>query len=146
KHIQDFQTDVDASEKAKIESNYLQDVQEDIKEVFEDLKTEDENIADILKEVSDITSAKPPEFSDVDECKRNAVKKAKEVDEDLERVSGVGDEHDVETESSQIESLMEQAQTSDGSPRFFDFKEASNRKDLERLQGYNEDKQVEEEK
>src|SRR5699024_7041519 len=36
KHIQDFQTDVDASEKAKIESNYLQDVQEDIKEVFED--------------------------------------------------------------------------------------------------------------
>src|SRR5699024_9841001 len=56
KHIQDFQTDVDASEIAKIESNYLQDVQEDIKEVFEDLKTEDENIADILKEVSDITS------------------------------------------------------------------------------------------
>src|SRR5699024_7690714 len=111
KHIQDFQTDVDASEKAKIESNYLQDVQEDIKEVFEDLKTEDENIADILKEVSDI-----------------------------------GDEHDVETVLSQIESVMEQAQTSKGSARFSDFKGASNMKDLEKLQGYNEDKQVEEEK
>src|SRR5699024_10293191 len=115
----------------------------DIKEVFEDLKTEDENIADILKEVSDITSAKPPDFSDVDEWKTKAVKKAKEMDEDLDTFTGIGDEHDVEAVLSQIESVMEQAQTSKGSARFSDFKGASNMKDLEKLQGYNEDKQAE---
>ncbi|HLR52726.1 MAG TPA: hypothetical protein VK072_07625, partial [Candidatus Avamphibacillus sp.] len=86
------------------------------------------------------------EFSDVDEWKRNAVKKAKEVDEDLDTFTDIGDEHDVETVLSQIESVMEQAQTSKGSARFSDFKGASNMKDLEKLQGYNEDKQVEEEK
>src|SRR5699024_3043570 len=81
-----------------------------------------------------------------DEWKRNAVKKAKEVDEDLDTFTDIGDEHDVETVLSQIESVMEQAQTSKGSARFSDFKGASNMKDLEKLQGYNEDKQVEEEK
>src|SRR5699024_6421056 len=61
KHIQDFQSDVDASETAKIESNYLKDVQEDIKKVFEALKNQDESIAETIKEVSDITSDKPAE-------------------------------------------------------------------------------------
>src|SRR5699024_10496057 len=110
-------------------------------EVFEDLKTEDENIADILKEVSDITSAKPKEFSDVDKWNTKAVKKAKEMDEDLDTFTGIGDEHDVETVLSQIESVMEQAQTSKGSARFSDFKGASNMKALEKLQAYNEDKE-----
>ena len=143
KHIQDFQSDVDASETAKIESNYLKDVQEDIKKVFEALKNQDESIAETIKEVSDITSAKPAEFSDVNEWKTKAVKKAKEVDEDLDTFTGIGDEHDVESILSQIESVMEQAQTSKGSARFSDFKGASNMKDLEKLQGYNEDKQAE---
>src|SRR5699024_5196636 len=68
---------------------------------------------------------------------------AKEVDEDLDTFTGIGDEHDVESILSQIESVMEQAQTSKGSARFSDFKGASNMKDLEKLQGYNEDKQAE---
>src|SRR5699024_11488277 len=79
------------------------------------LKNQDESIAETIKEVSDITSAKPAEFSDVNEWKTKAVKKAKEVDEDLDTFTGIGDEHDVESILSQIESVMEQAQTSKGS-------------------------------
>src|SRR5699024_7207789 len=128
--IQGFHFVFDASDTAKIKRNYIKDVEDDIKKVIEALKNQDESIAEASKEDYDITHAKPAEFSDVNEWKTKAVKKAKEVDEGLDTFTGIGDEHDVESILRQIESVMEQAQTSKGSARFSDFKGASNMKDL----------------
>src|SRR5690625_7047923 len=64
-HIDKFGSDVDSSDSAIIKSSYLQEVKEDINEVSEDLEKQDEIIHDTIKEVSDISSATPPSFSDV---------------------------------------------------------------------------------
>ncbi|GGK05356.1 hypothetical protein GCM10007063_29720 [Lentibacillus kapialis] len=74
-HIKTFGSKVDGSDSAIIKSDYLQDVKEDINDVFEDLTKQDEIIHDTIAKVSDISSATPPSFSDVDERKKKTIKK-----------------------------------------------------------------------
>src|SRR5690625_3879606 len=135
-HIDTFGSDVDGSDSAIIKSSYLQEVKEDINEVFEDLEKQDEIIHDTIKEVSDISSATPPSFSDVDEWKKKAIKKLTELDEDISSFNGVGDETDVKEIMHQIETVMSNAKTSEGKARFADFEGASQGSELAKLQGY----------
>src|SRR5699024_4384242 len=121
-------------------SSYLQEVKEEINEVFEDLEKQDEIIHDTIKEVSDISTATPPSFSDVNEWKKKAIKKLTELDEDLSSFNGVGDETDVKEIMHQIETVMSNAKTSEGKARFADFEGASQGSELAKLQDYNEDK------
>src|SRR5690625_3633255 len=142
-HIDTFGSDVDGSDSAIIKSNYLQEVKEDINEVFEDLEKQDEIIHDTIKEVSDTSSATPPSFSDVDEWKKKAIKKLTELDEDLSSFTSVGDETDVKEFMHQIETVMSNAKTSEGKARFADFEGSSQGSELAKLQGYNADKKEE---
>src|SRR5690625_1515391 len=139
-HIEKFGSDVDSSDSAIIKSSYLQEVKEDINEVFEDLEKQDEIIHDTIKEVSDISSATPPSFSDVDEWKKKAIKKLTELDEDLSSFNSVGDETDVKEIMQRIETVMSNAKTSEGKARFADFEGASQGSELAKLQDYNADK------
>ena len=95
-HIKTFGSKVDGSDSAFIKSDYLQDIKEDINEVFEDLTKQDEIIHETIEKVSDISSATPPSFSDVDEWKKKAIKKLRELDEDLSSFNGEGDDTDVQ--------------------------------------------------
>lgn len=142
-HLEEFQSEVDVSETAIIQSDYLQDIQEDVNELYEDLVTQDETIHDTINDVSDISSATPPSFSEIDEYKKKTIKKLEEVDEDLASFTGKGDETDVEAIMSQIETAMNHAQTSEGQARFADFEGVSQSNDLRKLQEYNERKQEE---
>ncbi|MTW86055.1 hypothetical protein F3157_10350 [Virgibacillus dakarensis] len=142
-HIKTFASDVDCSDSAIIKSNYLLEVKEDINEVFEDLKKQDEIIHDTIQEVSDISSSTPPSFSDVDEWKKKAIKKMIELDEDLAAFNGVGDETDVKAIMHQIETVMGNAKTSEGKARFAEFEGATQGSVLAKLQDYNEDKKAE---
>src|SRR5699024_2545322 len=121
-------------------SDYLQDVREDINEVYEELENEDESIHETIEDVSDITSATSPDFSDVNEWKKKSVEKIKELDEDLASFTSTGDETDVKEIMNKIETVMNNAKTSEGKARFADFKGASDNSDLKKLQDYNEDK------
>ncbi|WP_373895115.1 T7SS effector LXG polymorphic toxin [Virgibacillus sp. CBA3643] len=142
-HMEVFRSGVDVSESAVIKSTYLQDVQEDINEVFDDLEKQDEIIHDTIQEVSDISSASPPSFSDVAEYKKKTIKKLKEVDEDLASFNNKGDETDVKAIMSQIETAMSNAKVSEGKARFADFEGASQGSVLAELKGYNQDKKEE---
>src|SRR5699024_8163879 len=143
-HLQTFESEVDSSDTAVIESDYLQDVREDINEVYEELENEDESIHETIEDVSDITSATSPDFSDVNEWKKKSVEKIKELDEDLASFTSTGDETDVKEIMNKIETVMNNAKTSEGKARFADFKGASDNSDLKKLQDYNEDKLDEE--
>src|SRR5699024_11296371 len=79
-----FATEVDSSDSAVIESNYLEDVKEDINEIYEDLEKQDEIFHDTIENVADITSATSPDFSEVNEWRWKSVEKIKELDEDLD--------------------------------------------------------------
>jgi len=142
-HIEKFGSDVDSSDSAIIKSSYLQEVKEDINEVFEDLEKQDEIIHDTIKEVSDISSATPPSFSDVDEWKKKAIKKFTELEEDLSSFNGVGDETNVKEIMHQIETVMSNAKTSEGKARFADFKGATRSGELAKLIDYNANKREE---
>src|SRR5699024_6769308 len=130
-------------ESAVIRSHYLKEVKEDVNEVFADLEKQDEIISDTIKDVSDISSAKPPSFSDIDEWKTKAIKKLKELDEDMESFTGEGNETDVQSIMNKIETAMNNAKTSEGKARFADFEGASKMKELAKLQDYNEAKEEE---
>ncbi|MFD1068247.1 hypothetical protein [Oceanobacillus locisalsi] len=67
----------------------------------------------------------------------------KEVDEDLTSFTSTGDETDVQAIMSQIEAVMNSAQTSKGKARFADFEGASQDSDLGKLQGYSHAKKEE---
>src|SRR5699024_2228611 len=142
-HLQAFESKVDVSESAVVRSEYLGDVQEDVNKLFEKLEKQDEAISDTIKDVSDISSATPPSFSDVDEWKTKAIKKLKELDEDLDSFTGEGDETDVQAIMNEIETAMNNAKTSEGKARFADFEGASKMKELAKLQDYNKEKEDE---
>src|SRR5699024_6784849 len=141
-HIQTFATEVDSSDSAVIESNYLEDVKEDINEIYEDLEKQDEIFHDTIENVADITSATSPDFSEVNEWKRKSVEKIKELDEDLASFTSKGDETDVKEIMNHIETVMNNAKTSEGKARFADFKGASAMKDLKKLMEYNNTNEV----
>ncbi|WP_079707593.1 T7SS effector LXG polymorphic toxin [Paraliobacillus ryukyuensis] len=142
-HIKIFGSEVDSSESAIIKSTYLQDVKEDINEIFEDLMQQDEKIHDAIQEVSDISSATPPSFSHVYEDKNMTIKKLKEVDEDLTLFTNKGDETDVKAIMNQIETVMTRAKASEGKARFVNFEGASQGSVLGKLKVYNEGKKEE---
>src|SRR5690625_435435 len=137
-HISTFESEVDDSESAIITSHYVQEVREDIEEVFEKLTNEDETIHDIILGVSDLTSAKLPDFSDVNEWKKKAVKETKELEEDISGFTNTGNETDVQAIMQQIERVTNQVNSSAGKTRFEGFKGISGIDALGRLIKYNE--------
>src|SRR5699024_2970123 len=144
-HIQTFESNVDESDSAVIQSDYLQDVKEDINEIFEDLEKQDEIIHDTIKDVSDISSATPPSFSDVSEWKNKATKQLKELDEALDSFTSESNETNVKTIINQVESAMNKAKTSEGKARFANFEGVTQNSELMKLKDFNEDKKIEEE-
>ncbi|GIO23673.1 T7SS effector LXG polymorphic toxin [Oceanobacillus sp. J11TS1] len=142
-HIEAFASEVDSSDSAVIRSTYLEEIKEDINEVFEDLEKLDEDIYDTIQEVSDISSATSPSFSDVADYKKQTIKKIKELEEDLDSFTSKGDETDVKAIMNQIETVMNNAKSSEGEARFADFKGASQSSELVKLQEYSQAKKEE---
>src|SRR5690625_795682 len=139
-HIDTFGSDVDGSDSAIIKSSYLQEVKEDINEIFEDLEKQDEIIHDTIKEVSDISTATPPSLSDVNERKKKAIKKLTELDDDLSVCNGVGDGINMKEIMHQIETVMRNAKTSEEKASFADYEGTSQGSELAKLEDYNQDK------
>src|SRR5699024_5505033 len=67
----------------------------------------------------------------------------KELDEDLASFTSTGDETDVKEIMNKIETVMNNAKTSEGKARFADFKGASDNSELKKLMEYNESKNEE---
>lgn len=141
-HIKTFESNVDESENTIITSHYLQEVREDIEEVFKKLTNEDEKIYDIITEVSDISSAKSPDFSDVNEWSKKATKATKELEEDISSFTSTGNETDVQEIMQRIETVMNQANSSVGKTRFEGFKGISSIDALGELTDYNEKNEI----
>lgn len=142
-HLKTFSSNVDSDESAVIKRDYLQDVKEDINEVFDDLNEQDEAISETIQKVSDITSAAPPSFSDVSQTKKDAEKKVRELDEDLSSFTNEGEKVDTKEVLHQIEAVMNSAKTSEGKARFADFEGASQISELAKLNNYNSNKRKE---
>ncbi|MEW9677815.1 T7SS effector LXG polymorphic toxin [Lentibacillus sp. L22] len=60
KHLDTFESNVDSSKLAIIQSNYLNDTAEDVNDDYQDLLDEHESIYDTISSVADISSATSP--------------------------------------------------------------------------------------
>src|SRR5699024_5241085 len=120
-HIKTFESMVDSSDSAVIRSDYLQDVKEDINEIFETLQKQDGIIREPIEDVTDITNATTTSVYEIDEWKKNAKKKINELDEDLDSFTNEDDEVDVQKVMQQIEAVMNNAKASEGKARFTEF-------------------------
>src|SRR5699024_11709823 len=80
-HKKTFGIEVDTQDSAVIRSQYLQEIEEDMKEVYEELEDEDETIHDTIDGVTDISSAESPDFSDVNEWKNNSIRSEEHTSE-----------------------------------------------------------------
>lgn len=136
-HMKTFRFNVDGNENAIIRSNYLKEIKKEMQKVYEKLTDEDENIYDTIQEVTDISSATAPSFTDVKEWKDNSIDKINEVNEDLTSFTSTGDEADVDEIMHQIEVVMESVQTNKGQSRFEKFVGASSMRELQKLHAYN---------
>ncbi|GGK05373.1 hypothetical protein GCM10007063_29730 [Lentibacillus kapialis] len=79
KHLQTFQSRVDVSESAVIESNYLKNIEQDVSDDYDRLSKEQEAVRQTIASVSDICSASHPD---------NVGEEMVENDEQLAKVSG----------------------------------------------------------
>ncbi len=137
-HMKTFRFKVDGNDNAIIRSNYLKEIKKEMQDVYEKLVDEEENIHETIQEVTDISSATSPSFSDVKEWKDNSIEKIQEVNEDLESFTSTGDEEDVDEIMHQIEVVMDSVQTNNGQARFANFSGISMIKELEQLNAYNQ--------
>lgn len=62
-HINTFHSDVDESEKARINKHYLEEVKGDIETTFETLEETNDEVLETIEDVEDIVSVTKPNFS-----------------------------------------------------------------------------------
>src|SRR5699024_12420764 len=68
-HIDTFESSVDSGGNARIQSYYLEDVKEDIQDVYDDLRDEQQSIDEVIEAITDIRSVSKLHFANVDEVK-----------------------------------------------------------------------------
>ncbi|QKY69799.1 T7SS effector LXG polymorphic toxin [Lentibacillus sp. CBA3610] len=142
KHVQSFQSRVDSSESAIIESDYLNETERDIIDDYDRLSEEQDGVREILSSVSDISSANQPFSFTLDADKDDAVKTVTELEGELASFTSEGKGLISQTEDllHQIEVTLNNAGAVKGDARFTDYKGNSTTVGLAALKDYNTEK------
>src|SRR5690625_1445514 len=143
KHLDEFESSVDSSDSAIIQSNYLKDTEEDVSDDYEKLNEKQDTVNDTIDSVADISSATTPKFSNVTSNAEEAVKTITDLEEKLDSFTSTGDTSQTKDLLHQIEVTMKNAKTNDGTARFTDYKGDSKNVGLAKLKDYNEGKMEE---
>ncbi|WP_246188446.1 T7SS effector LXG polymorphic toxin, partial [Metabacillus lacus] len=112
KHLNDFHGKVDADDQAVIDIAYIDDQEDDILEMYKQLEDISRELAETIKNVSDLTSAQTPSFSHVMSTNDETVEVTSKVVEDLTAFTKTGkaDQYDIESSMAEIERLMKAGQ------------------------------------
>ncbi|WP_106496024.1 T7SS effector LXG polymorphic toxin [Lentibacillus sp. Marseille-P4043] len=133
-HLESFQSNVDSSESAIIQSDYLNDLDIQIDIDYQKLNGINENIQKAINNVSDITSASAPPFYSITNDENEVIETIAELDGNLSSFTGEGKHHDSQTKAlmERIEKTMNSVKGS-GEERFSDYKV---NKDLQNLKDF----------
>ncbi|MGY0691181.1 T7SS effector LXG polymorphic toxin [Virgibacillus sp. FSP13] len=137
-HLDLFESDVDSSKTAIIESDYLTDTEMDVDEDYEQLDSEHQSVNETINSVADISSATAPSFSTVTSDENEVIETITDLNEKLSLFTSEGKQHDSQIKSllQQIEVAMEGAVTKRGEARFTDYKGGMILGGLPALKGY----------
>ncbi|MFS0752067.1 T7SS effector LXG polymorphic toxin [Oceanobacillus sp. 1P07AA] len=142
KHLELFKSRVDTSESAIIVSDYVKDLELDIKEDWEKLNLEQDTVRETIKSVSDITSAIHPNYYPPEADKDDVINIITNLEEELNSFTSVGKEEisSIEDLLNQVATAIENAGTVEGEGRFTDYIGSSTTVGLSYLKDYNAEK------
>lgn len=122
-HIAIFHTEVDSSESAILESNYLQDHEDKILKQYNKIIQTAGDIKGTIGNISDISSITAPSTSDVTHNHSEVTKYIKKTDEKLVSFTSAGkkDHSQVESILNSLESIMKEVGKLDVENRFTTF-------------------------
>ncbi|NBJ70443.1 MULTISPECIES: T7SS effector LXG polymorphic toxin [Clostridia] len=131
-HLEAFHSNVDSSDNAIIQSDYLNDQEVKINIDYQKLSGIHENIQKTILNVSDVTSASTPPFYSIAQDEKEIVEIVKELEENFNSFTSEGKSHDSQTKAliEHIEKTMNSVKGSAGSERFSDYKNDKNFKNL----------------
>lgn len=116
-NIKTFHSNVDASEKAKVDKHYFEEVNEDVETSFESLLEVNEEISKTIDDVADIASVTKPKISQSQSYKEDSVELIEELIENLETYTMTNNER-VNEMIHHVKTLMKNIQTYKGEERF----------------------------
>ncbi|GAB3799624.1 T7SS effector LXG polymorphic toxin [Virgibacillus kimchii] len=145
-HLDSFQSQVDNSASAIVESDYLNENKLDIDDEYENINAERQSINRTLNNVADISSVAAPVFSSVTNDKNEAVETIFDLEEDFSSFSSEGSQGDSQTKDllHQIEVTINRANTQSGNARFTDYQHTSTSIGLGALRAYSDNSRQEE--
>ena len=119
-HLELFQCEVDSSQTAVIDSNYLADTKMDIEEQYAQLSSEYQTINKTISSVADITNAAVPSFSYVENDENKVNEEITDLEDKLSSFTSEGKQDDSQTKEllHHIEVTMNNAGRSSGDPAF----------------------------
>jgi uncharacterized protein YukE len=145
-HLNSFQSKVDSSVLAIVESDYLNEIKMDADDNYENVNAERQSINRTINNVADISSVAAPVFSSVTNDKNEAVETIFDLEEDLSLFTSEGSDHDSQTKDllHHIEVAINRANSQAGESRFTNYQSSSTTVGLGVLRGYAEANRQEE--
>src|SRR5699024_7681662 len=116
-HINTFHSDVDTSEKAKVDKHYLEEVKEAIEIPFESLVETNEEVTRTIDDVADLVSVTKPNISLPQSDKDSIVELIEELIASLETYTTLSNER-VKEMIHHVKALMKEIQSYKGEERF----------------------------
>ncbi|MEN1967636.1 T7SS effector LXG polymorphic toxin [Lentibacillus sp. N15] len=122
-HLTTFEAEVDTSESAIVESDYLNNPESKVDKKYAQLEFEYQSINRTINDVSDISSATTPSFSSVKNNESTVIETIIDLEDKLSSFTSEGKEHDSETKEllHHLEVAVNSAGTKNGRERFTDF-------------------------
>lgn len=134
-HVENFQSDVDSSNSALIDSNYLKDYEGKITLHDDQITEASSNVKTILRNISDISSVSAPDTTKVKQSKKEMTKTIHKLDRKLASFTSDGKKHNSQTKAlmEHIEMTLTKAASATGEKRYSDYKSGSANKCLKGL-------------
>ena len=126
-HIDTFKSTVDSSDRAIVQSDYLNEVKMKINIEYQNVTSNDDSIKKTLDNISDIVYIYPPNVENVKSTYEAAEKTIDELDANLNTFTTKGKKHDNNTKEllQNINVVMNKANASTGESRFREYKYGS---------------------
>ncbi|MEI3613012.1 T7SS effector LXG polymorphic toxin [Pseudogracilibacillus sp. SO30301A] len=131
-HIEKFQSGVDSSSEAIVQTDYLETIKQELDTEYKKLSGYQQGVSGIIDDISDIVSISTPSFYSVINDYRDTVKIIDELDKNLNSFTNKGKGHDntIKEIMHHIEVIMKKANAATGEARFSDFKSGTANKDV----------------
>lgn len=139
-NLNKFQSSVDSSVTAIVESNYLNDTELEITDGYENINAEHQAINRTINNISDISSVSVPYFSSVTNNKTRVVETIFDLEDDLTSFTSERNQRDTHIKDvlNHIEVTINRANTQSGSARFTDYQTNSTTVGLAALKDYSD--------